>query len=192
MPRLISPELCVRLRRLTEVHGLPTAAEILGMNIDTARAIRRRGWRAATERRKPRPVPPDFAIQCDTLKIKELCQLYRAGDWTVRRWAREVGRRYKRPAVREPITMPDGGGAAIARYGDLGMPSALAAIVADRGALAAAEMYGVSYGTLRTWRHRLGLPVSWSRQPGARRGRIFAAPSQAGWADRYFEERKIG
>ena len=157
-----------RIRRLCEVHTMTAVAEIVGTHRSVIRALRQRGWKAGHQEHRPRP--SDFALVCDTMTIAEMCQRYRASDHTVRRWANEIGRSFKRTCTRKPRPIPDD----------------LAKMVAELGPYGAADHYGVSYGTVKRWRKAMGLPLSWSRRPKSER----TAPTMVGWADRYFQERR--
>ena len=57
------------------------------------------------------------------------------------------------------IQIPDGSPDAVRCYGAMGHPAAVVALIADRGAVVAAERMGVCIDTLRTWRRALGLHV---------------------------------
>jgi transposase len=156
-----------RLRRLCDVHTMTAAAEIVGVNRRSITDAKARGWKAAYQDHRQRP--SDFTLLCDTMTIDELRKHYRASDHTVRRWADEVGRkRSKRGGNKRRA-----------------IPADLAQIVADLGPYGAATHYGVSYGTVKIWRKKCGLPVSWSRRP-----KVNAAPTQIGWADRYFQQQR--
>ena len=168
--QLLTQAQCDELRALCEVHSLAAAARIVGCQRNTVRELRDRGWVVARGAKPLRARPADFAKQARRLTRVELARHYGAGGRTILRWAEEIGLRRRKPDRTCPsLPLPDGSEEATVLYGRLGTRRALARKLERLGPQATADLYGVSVGTLNRWRRRLKLPLSWSRQAGAKR-----------------------
>jgi len=94
----IPQSVCDRARRLAEVHGQHTVAQIIGTSPSVVWQMARRGWKAATPGHPIRPMPSDFPIQVNHMGYTELCAHYRTGTSVIRRWKRELRDKQSRPS----------------------------------------------------------------------------------------------
>jgi len=168
MGKLLSQDVCDRIKRLRSVHDKKTVAAILKIDVGTVREVERRGFKAGSSGRLPRPIPWDFAKRAAEMTRDQLADHYGETPGMISRWNVRIGRKTMRG--NKPTPMPS--------------REEILAAIAKFGCTKGAEHFGVSPDTFVTWRKKHGLRI---------RGQKRLAPTpeeRIGWVERYVAEQR--
>lgn len=160
------PEMADRARRLRQIHSMQSTADILGVSKQWVQTIEARGWKIKKAGRPLPERPGDFAIQCNHMTKKALCQHYGVSQGTIIKWLEGVSRDYAPIKPRRGHEIP-------AR-------EVIEEALSGRSIDEAENLLGVSARTLRRWRLHHGFPIEprkRAEKPGSK---------SLGWAENYF------